>query len=235
MAHTPGVTEPCLQISKKPEAAYRYTAKGRTVACISNGTSVLGLGNIGALAAKPDIEGKSVLYKQFSGIDCVDLCLDTPTADGFINTVKYLGPSFGAICLESIKAPDCFEIEAALREELDIPVFHNDQHGSGVMVLAGLMNALEITNKKLSEVKIVINGAGAAGIGTFNLLVAAGANKDSCFICDTAGLIYSGRAEKMNEYKEAVATTMADNKMTLEQIGEGADVLIGFSDAEVFS
>lgn len=166
MAHTPGVVEPCLQISKNSEFAFKYTSKGRTVACISNGTSVLGLGNIGALAAKPDLEGKAVLYKQFSGIDCVDLCIDAPTAEEFIDTVKYLGPSFGAINLESLKSPDCFEIETALKEEMNIPVFHNDQHGSAVMCLAALQNALAIKNKKLSEVKIVINGAGAAGIAT---------------------------------------------------------------------
>lgn len=235
LAHTPGVVEPCMQIKKDPEFASRFTSKGRTIACVTNGTSVLGLGNVGALAAKPDLEGKAIIYRQAAGIDCVDICLDAPNAEDFCEVAQYLGPSFGAICLESIKAPDCFEIEQTLKEEMNIPVFHNDQHGSAVVVLAALQNALYIVNKKLSEVKIVINGAGAAGIATMKLLKTAGANSETCFICDTRGLIYSNRVANMNEFKEAVATPHIDFDMSLDQICEGADVLIGFSEAEQFT
>lgn len=166
MVQGAGVAEPCKGIEKKPDLAYKYTNKGRTIACISNGTSVLGLGNIGAAASKPDIEGKSVMFKQFADIDSVDLCVDIQESNGFINVVKFLSPSFGAINLEHIRAPDCFLIEQELKKNMKIPVFHNDQHGTAVVVLAGLMNALEIKGKNLADVKIVVNGAGPSGIAS---------------------------------------------------------------------
>jgi malate dehydrogenase (oxaloacetate-decarboxylating)(NADP+) len=171
MTHTPGVVGPCNEIAKNPEVAFMYTNKARTIGLFSNGTSVLGLGNLGALASKPDLEGKAALYKRFSGVDCVDVCVDTPDSETFINVVKVMSPSFGAINLENIKAPDCFEIEATLKKQMPIPVFHNDQHGTAVVVLAALHNALEIKGKSLDTVKIVCNGAGAAGIACMDLLI----------------------------------------------------------------
>jgi malate dehydrogenase (oxaloacetate-decarboxylating)(NADP+) len=172
LAYSPGVAEPCLAIKDEPNLAYHYTNKSNMVACISNGTAVLGLGNIGALASKPVMEGKAVLFKKFAGINCVDICVDTPAEDNeaFINVVKYLAPSFGGINLEDIKGPNCFYIEEKLKELMPIPVFHDDQHGTAIICLAGLINALEISNKKIEDVKVVCNGAGAAGIACMNLI-----------------------------------------------------------------
>lgn len=235
LAHTPGVAEPCLAIAKQRELASKYTNKGRTIACVSNGTSVLGLGDIGALAAKPDLEGKAALFKQFAGVDCVDLCVDTPDRKKFINVVKHLAPSFGGVSLESLKAPDCFEIEAELKAHMPIPVFHNDQHGTAAVCLAGLTNALSIKGKSLKDVKIVCNGAGAGGIACMRLLLAAGVSPENCFLCDTRGVIYAGRAAGMNEYKAALANPTITARTTLEQVCEGADVLIGLSAANVFT
>lgn len=175
LAYSPGVAEPCLEIKRDPELAYTYTNKGRMVACISNGTAVLGLGNIGALASKPVMEGKSVLFKKFAGIDCVDLCVDAPDKNELIEVIKCLAPSFGGINLEDIKGPDCFEVETKLKECMPIPVFHDDQHGTAIICLAGLVNALEISKKKIGDIKIVCNGAGAAGIACTKLLINAGA------------------------------------------------------------
>lgn len=205
MTHTPGVVGPCLEIQKNPDVAFMYTNKARTVGLVTDGSSVLGLGNIGPLASKPDLEGKAAVYKRFSGVDCIDVCLNTPDSEAFIRVVKAMSPSFGAINLEDIKAPECFEIEQRLKEEMSIPVFHNDQHGTAVVVVAGLLNALDIKLKQIDSVKIVINGAGAAGIATMKLLLKAGARRENCFICDTKGVIYQGRSEGMNPYKEELA------------------------------
>ena len=235
LAYSPGVAEPCLEIAKDPELAYKYTNKGRMVACISNGTAVLGLGNIGALASKPVMEGKSVLFKKFAGVDCIDLCVDAPDKEQFINVVKCLAPSFGGINLEDIKGPDCFEVEARLKEIMPIPVFHDDQHGTAIICLAGLWNALEISGKKIGDIKIVCNGAGAAGIACMNLLVNAGANKDNCFVCDTKGVIWPRRTSGMNDFKMSLANNTVQQDMTLEEISVGADVLIGVSAANVFT
>lgn len=235
MMHTPGVVGPCSEIAKNPEVAFMYTNKARTVALFSNGTSVLGLGNLGALASKPDLEGKAALYKRFSGVDCVDVCVDTPDAETFTNVVKVMSPSFGAINLENIKAPDCFEIEASLKKKMSIPVFHNDQHGTAVVVLAALLNALEIKGKSIESVKIVCNGAGAAGIACMDLLIRAGAVQRNCYLCDTKGVIYKGRKENMNPQKEALANPIIGSDMTFEEIADGADVLIGLSVEGAFS
>lgn len=235
MAHTPGVAEPCMILAKEPELVDKYTNKGRTIACISDGTSVLGLGNIGALAAKPDLEGKAVVYKQFAGVDCVDLALDTPDTKSFLNVVEHLGPSFGAICLESISAPACFEIEQTLKENMEIPVFHPDQHATAAVILAGVMNALEVKGKNLEDCKIVINGAGAAGIATFRLLLAAGATKDKCFMCDTKGLIFETRWPNMNKHKEELSHPGYEKTTQLEEVTPGADILIGLSAGNAFT
>jgi len=170
LAYSPGVAEPCLEIHKNPELAYKYTNKGNIVAVISNGTAVLGLGNLGALASKPVMEGKSVLFKKFAGVDSIDLCVDAPNPDDFINCVKFLAPSFGGINLEDIKGPDCFYVEEKLKSIMLIPVFHDDQHGTAIVCLAGLINALEISGKNIADIKIVCNGAGAAGIACMKLI-----------------------------------------------------------------
>lgn len=211
-----GVSEPCMAISKDPSLANKYTNKGRTIACISNGTSVLGLGNIGPLASKPAIEGKAALFKRFAGVDCVDLCVDASNPELFTNVVKALAPSFGGVCLEGIKAPECFEIEEKLKGEMPIPILHNDQHCTAVAVLAGLLNALQIVNKDLSEVKIVCNGAGSAGFATMKLLHYAGATRENIFVCDTKGLIYEGREENMNDQKALMANPTTSEFATLE-------------------
>lgn len=229
LAYSPGVAAPCLAIEKNPRDAYKYTNKGNMVAVISNGTAVLGLGNIGALASKPVMEGKSVLFKRFSDIDSIDLEVDTEDVESFINAVKYLGPSFGGINLEDIKAPDCFEIEKRLKEEMDIPVFHDDQHGTAIAVLAGLMNALHIAKKKLSEIHIVCLGAGAAAIACANLLVKYGINKNNFIMIDREGVIYKGRKTSMNPYKAEYANDT--NCRTLADAIKGADVFIGLSSA----
>lgn len=235
LAYSPGVAQPCLEIARDPELAYKYTNKGRMVACISNGTAVLGLGNIGALASKPVMEGKAVLFKKFAGVDCVDLCVDAPDKEQFINVVKCLAPSFGGINLEDIKGPDCFEVEARLKELLPIPVFHDDQHGTAVICLAGLWNALEISGKNISDIKIVCNGSGASGIACMNLLVNAGAKKENMFVCDTKGVIWPGRKTGMNNFKRTLANPTVTKNTSLEEIAAGADVLIGVSGPNVFT
>ena len=170
LAYSPGVAEPCIEIHKNPELAYKYTNKGNIVAVISNGTAVLGLGNLGALGAKPVMEGKSVLFKKFAGVDSIDICVDAPNPDDFINCVKFLAPSFGGINLEDIKGPDCFYVEEKLKSLMPIPVFHDDQHGTAIVCLAGLINAMEISGKNIADIKIVCNGAGAAGIACMKLI-----------------------------------------------------------------
>ena len=227
LAYSPGVAVPCEAISENPETAYDYTNKGNLVAVISNGTAVLGLGNLGALASKPVMEGKSVLFKRFADVNSIDIELDTEDSDAFINACKLMGPTFGGINLEDIKAPECFIIEQRLKEEMDIPVFHDDQHGTAVICAAGLINALHISGKKIEDVRIVLNGAGAAGIACLELLKSMGARHDNCIMCDTKGVIYQGRTEGMNQWKSAHAANT--ELRTLEEAMKGADVFLGVS------
>ncbi|MGC3937996.1 NADP-dependent malic enzyme [Roseobacter sp. EG26] len=227
LAYSPGVAVPCEAISANPETAYDYTNKGNLVAVISNGTAVLGLGNLGALASKPVMEGKAVLFKRFADVNSIDVELDTEDTDAFINAVKLMGPTFGGINLEDIKAPECFIIEQRLKEEMDIPVFHDDQHGTAVICAAGLLNALYISGKKIEDVRIVLNGAGAAGIACLELLKAMGARHQNCIMCDTKGVIYQGRTEGMNQWKSAHA--VATELRTLDEAMKGADVFLGVS------
>ena len=198
LAYSPGVAAPVNAIAEDTSAVYDYTSKGNIVAVVSNGTAILGLGNLGAHASKPVMEGKSVLFKRFSDIDSIDLEIDTENADEFINSVKYLGPSFGGINLEDIKAPECFIIEDTLRELMDIPIFHDDQHGTAIISTAALLNALDLSGKKISDAKIVVNGAGAAGIACLELLKAMGMPNNNAILCDTKGVIHSERKENMN-------------------------------------
>jgi len=227
LAYSPGVAAPCLAIQADPAKAYEYTAKGNVVAVISNGTAVLGLGNIGALGAKPVMEGKSVLFKRFADIDGIDLEVDSEDVDEFINCVKLLGPTFGGINLEDIKAPGCFIIEQRLREIMDIPVFHDDQHGTAIIAAAGLLNALDVTGRTLETTKLVINGAGAAAIACLDLLKAMGLPYDNAILCDTKGVIYQGREEGMNQWKSAHAAKT--DARTLADALAGADAVFGLS------
>jgi len=227
LAYSPGVAVPCEAIADNPELAYDYTNKGNMVAVISNGTAVLGLGNLGALASKPVMEGKSVLFKRFADVNSIDIELDTEDPEAFINAVKLMGPTFGGINLEDIKAPECFIIEQRLKEEMDIPVFHDDQHGTAVICAAGLLNALRISGKKIEDVQIVLNGAGAAGIACLELLKAMGAKHNNCIMCDTKGVIYQGRTEGMNQWKSAHAAQT--DLRTLEEAMKNADVFLGVS------
>ncbi len=227
LAYSPGVAIPCEEIAAHPETAYDYTTKGNLVAVISNGSAVLGLGNLGALASKPVMEGKAVLFKRFADINSVDIELDTDDPEAFINAVRLMGPTFGGINLEDIKAPDCFIIEQRLKEVMDIPVFHDDQHGTAVICAAGLINALHLASKRLEDVRIVLNGAGAAGIACIELLKSMGADPAKCIICDTKGVVYQGRAEGMNQWKSAHAAKT--DLRTLEEAMAGADVFLGVS------
>ena len=227
LAYSPGVAVPCEAIAENPETAYDYTTKGNLVAVISNGTAVLGLGNLGALASKPVMEGKAVLFKRFADVNSIDIELDTEDPDEFIKAVRLMGPSFGGINLEDIKAPECFIIEQTLKEQMDIPVFHDDQHGTAVICAAGLINALHLSGKKIEDVKIVLNGAGAAGIACLELLKAMGARHDNCIMCDTKGVIYQGRTEGMNQWKSAHA--VKTEARSLEDAMKGADVFLGVS------
>ncbi len=231
LAYSPGVAAPCLEIAKNPEVVYDYTAKINCVAVISNGTAVLGLGNIGPLAAKPVMEGKAVLFKRFADIDAVDIEVGTENIEDFINAVRYLGPSWGGINLEDIRSPDCFIIEKRLNELMDIPVFHDDQHGTAVVVAAGIENALDIVEKKLEDVKIIMNGAGAAGIACLEILKSMGAK--NIVLCDKQGVIYKGRNEDMNEWKEKYAIDTSERSL-LDTI-KGADVFIGLSAKDVLN
>lgn len=232
LAYSPGVAEPCLEIEKEPLDAYKYTSKGNLVAVISNGTAVLGLGNIGALAGKPVMEGKGLLFKIFAGIDVFDIEVDQKDPDKFIETVKAIAPTFGGINLEDIKAPECFQIEQRLKAELDIPVMHDDQHGTAIISGAGLLNALEIAGKKIEDVKIVVNGAGAASISCTKLYVMLGARKENIIMCDSKGVISTHRTD-LNESKKEFATTR-DIK-TLEEAVVGTDVFLGLSVANVLT
>ncbi|PUB17166.1 NADP-dependent malic enzyme [Yoonia sediminilitoris] len=227
LAYSPGVAIPCEEIARDPATAYDYTNKGNLVAVISNGTAVLGLGNLGALGSKPVMEGKSVLFKRFADVNSIDIELDTEDPDEFIKAVRLMGPTFGGINLEDIKAPECFIIEQTLKEQMDIPVFHDDQHGTAVICAAGLLNALHLSGKKIEDVKIVLNGAGAAGIACLELLKAMGAKHDNCIMCDTKGVIYQGRTDGMNQWKSAhAANTRA---RSLDDAMKDCDVFLGVS------
>ena len=229
LAYTPGVAAPCLEIEKHPEAIYDYTTKGNMVAVVTNGTAVLGLGNIGAGAGLPVMEGKAILFKGFAGVDAVPICLDTQDVDEVVRTVELLAPSFGGINLEDIKAPQCFDIETRLREKLDIPVFHDDQHGTAIVCASAILNAFKLIGKKLSDAKVIVNGAGAAGQAITRLLQAMGTKH--IILCDSKGAIYAGRPYGMNPYKDAIAEITNEEKEqgTLADVMKGADVFIGVS------
>ncbi len=227
LAYSPGVATPCLEIEKDENTAYDYTSKGNLVAVISNGTAVLGLGNIGPLASKPVMEGKSVLFKKFADVDGIDLEINTEEIDKFVDTVSLLEPSFGGINLEDIKAPDCFIIEDKLREKMNIPVFHDDQHGTAIITIAGIINALDLTNRKISNTKFVVNGAGAASIACVELLKAIGAKNNHVILIDRQGVIFQGRKENMNQWKSGHAVNT--KLRTLEDALNDADVFLGLS------
>jgi malate dehydrogenase (oxaloacetate-decarboxylating)(NADP+) len=227
LAYSPGVAWPCKEIEKDPLLAYQYTAKGNLVAVISNGTAVLGLGNIGALAGKPVMEGKGVLFKRFADIDVFDLEIDTEDPEEFIRTVRLLEPTFGGINLEDIKAPECFEIERRLKAEMNIPVFHDDQHGTAIISGAALLNALEVTGKRIEDVRIVFSGAGAAALSCAKLYENLGARRENIVVCDSHGVIYKGRTERMDPYKAEFAVD-TDLRSLAEALA-GADVFIGLS------
>jgi malate dehydrogenase (oxaloacetate-decarboxylating)(NADP+) len=227
LAYSPGVAVPVKAIAEDPSRAFDYTTRGNLVAVISNGTAILGLGNLGALASKPVMEGKAVLFKRFADVDSIDLEVDTEDPDAFINAVRYLGPSFGGINLEDIKAPECFIIEERLRELMDIPVFHDDQHGTAIIAAAGILNALELTGRDIKNTKLVCNGAGAAGIACLELIKAMGFTPDNVILCDTKGVVYKGRTEGMNQWKSGHATET--KARTLADAMQGADVFFGLS------
>ncbi|CAL7959942.1 malate dehydrogenase (oxaloacetate-decarboxylating)(NADP+) [Alphaproteobacteria bacterium] len=227
LAYSPGVAAPCLAIKDDKELAYEYTSKGNLVAVISNGTAVLGLGNIGALASKPVMEGKSVLFKRFADIDSIDVEVDTQNPQEFINVVRNIGLTYGGINLEDIKAPECFIIEKELKKLLDIPVFHDDQHGTAIIVAAGLINAANLTNRKFEDMKIAVSGAGAAAIACINLIKSLGVKHENVILCDTKGVIYKGRTDGMNEWKAAHAINT--EARTLADAMRYVDVFLGLS------
>ncbi|MDN3018244.1 NAD-dependent malic enzyme [Paenibacillus sp. BSR1-1] len=229
LAYSPGVAEPCKEIYEKPETVYDYTMKGNMVAVVSDGTAVLGLGNIGPEAALPVMEGKAVLFKSFAGVDAFPICLNTTDVDKIVETVKLLEPTFGGVNLEDIAAPNCFVIEERLKKEANIPIFHDDQHGTAIVTVAGLVNALKLVGKKMTEIKVVANGAGAAGIAIIKLLYSYGVR--DIIMCDTKGAIYEGRPQGMNNVKAEVAKyTNRDNLSgSLADVIKGADVFIGVS------
>ena len=232
LAYSPGVAEPCREIASNSENAYRYTGKGNLVAVITNGTAVLGLGNLGALASKPVMEGKALLFKRFAGINSVDIEVNTEDPDEFIDTVVRIADTFGGINLEDIKAPECFEIEASLVEQCTIPVFHDDQHGTAIVTAAGLLNALEVQGKKLENAIITCLGAGAAAIACMRLLVSLGASRENIYMLDRRGVIYTGR-EGVNAYKQEFANQTS--KRSLSDAISGADVFIGLSGSNLLS
>ena len=227
LAYSPGVAAPVIAISEKPETAYDYTSKGNLVAVISNGSAILGLGNLGSLAAKPVMEGKAVLFKRFADVDAIDIEIDSEDAEIFSTTVEKIGRTFGGINLEDISAPDCFIIESELREKLDIPVFHDDQHGTAIISTAGIINALDLTNKKIEDVKVVVNGAGAAGIACLELLKSMGLPHENAILCDSKGPIYIGRDENINQWKAAHA--IDTDARSLADAMRGSDIFLGLS------
>ncbi|MGI9382778.1 MAG: malic enzyme-like NAD(P)-binding protein, partial [Methyloligellaceae bacterium] len=227
LAYSPGVAVPVQAIADNPHKAYDYTNKGNLVAVVSNGTAILGMGNLGAMASKPVMEGKAVLFKRFADVDGIDIEVDTTDVDAFVNCVRYLGPAFGGINLEDIRAPDCFLIEEQLRELLNIPVFHDDQHGTAIIAAAGLLNALDLTGRDIAKTTLVCNGAGSAGIASLGLLNAMGLPRKNMILCDSKGVIYQGRKDGMNQWKSGFA---ADTKArTLAEALDGADVFFGLS------
>ena len=227
LAYTPGVAKPVMEIANNPEDSFKYTSRGNLVAVVSNGTAILGLGNQGALASKPVMEGKGVLFKRFADVDVFDIELDTEDPDKIIETVKLMEPTFGGINLEDIKAPDCFRIENELKKITNIPIFHDDQHGTAIISAAGLLNALEINGKKIEEIKVVFNGAGAAGISCARLFVELGVKKENLVMCDSKGVIYNGRPGTLNAEKEEFAT---DTELrSLEEAMRETDVFVGVS------
>ena len=230
MAYTPGVAYPCLEIEKDPSLAYKYTNKGNTVAVISNGTAVLGLGDIGGLAGKPVMEGKAVLFKSFANVDAVDVILNIQDIDAIVDTCAAISDTYGGINLEDIKAPECFEIERKLQERIDIPVMHDDQHGTAIITSAGLLNALELSNKKIEDIKIVVIGAGAAGIASAKMYKLLGATNIT--LIDSKGVIHSGR-DDLNKYKKEFAIDTEDR--TLEDALKNADMMLGLSSANIVS
>ena len=235
LAYTPGVAAPCLEIEKDPDLSYEYTNRGNLVAVVTNGTAVLGLGNIGAGAGLPVMEGKSILFKGFAGVDSIPICLNTQSVDEIVKTIQLMAPTFGGINLEDIKAPECFDIENALKDSIDIPVFHDDQHGTAIVVSAAMINALRIVGKELKDIKIVVNGAGAAGMAITKLLQRMGA-KD-VLLCDSTGAIYEGRQKGMNPYKDEIAklTNLNKEEGQLADVIHGADVFIGVSKADLLT
>jgi malate dehydrogenase (oxaloacetate-decarboxylating)(NADP+) len=226
LAYSPGVAEPVKEIAADAENAYKYTAKGNLVAVISDGTAILGLGDLGPLASKSVMEGKSLLFKRFAGVDSIDIEVESESPQAFIDTVKRIAITFGGINLEDIKAPECFEIERTLKEICDIPVFHDDQHGTAIVTVAGVLNALEIQNKKIDEVKMAVLGAGAAAISCSKLLILAGMKPENIFMCDRKGVIHSGR-DDLNQYKAMFAVDT--DKRTFQDALEGADIFLGLS------
>ena len=235
LAYTPGVAAPCIEIAKDNDKIYDYTNRGNLVAVVTNGTAVLGLGNIGAGAGLPVMEGKSILFKGFAGVDAIPICLDTMSVDEIVKTIQLMAPSFGGINLEDIKAPECFDIENALKESVDIPVFHDDQHGTAIVVGAALINALKLVGKKFNEIKIVVNGAGAAGMAITYLIQKMGAK--NIMLCDSTGAIYAGREKGMNPYKDRIAevTNFNHEAGQLVDVIKGADVFIGVSKANLLT
>lgn len=235
LAYTPGVAAPCLEINKNPEKIYEYTNRGNLVAVVTNSTAVLGLGDIGAGAGLPVMEGKSILFKGFAGVDAIPICLDTKSVDEIVKTIQLMAPSFGGINLEDIKAPECFDIEHALKDSVDIPVFHDDQHGTAIVVSAALINALKLVGKKFSDIKIVVNGAGAAGMAITYLIQKMGA--ENIMLCDSTGAIYEGRGKGMNPYKDQIAavTNSQHEAGQLVDVIKGADVFIGVSKGNLLS
>jgi malate dehydrogenase (oxaloacetate-decarboxylating)(NADP+) len=227
LAYTPGVAVPVLRIADEPHDAYRYTAKGNLVAVVTNGTAILGLGNRGPLASKPVMEGKGLLFKRFADIDVFDIELDATDPDEVVNVVRAMAPTFGGINLEDIKAPECFYIEEKLKELLDIPVFHDDQHGTAIIAVAGIMNALQLTGRNIGEVKVVVNGAGAASIACAELMVKAGVPRSHITLCDSKGVVYQGRTVGMNPYKERFA--LETPARTLTEAMQNADIFLGLS------
>lgn len=233
LAYTPGVGKPVLEIADNPEDAYKYTAKGNLVAVVSNGTAILGLGDRGPLASKPVMEGKGVLFKRFADVDVFDIELDTADPKKIIEVVKMMEPTFGGVNLEDIKAPECFEIEQTLIEQCNIPIFHDDQHGTAIISTAGAMNAAELVGKKMEDLKVVFNGAGAAGISCAKMLIACGVKRENLIMCDSKGVIYKGRTERMTPEKEAFANDT--DARTLEEAMVGADMFLGLSVANCVS
>ncbi|MET4756234.1 malate dehydrogenase (oxaloacetate-decarboxylating)(NADP+) [Endozoicomonas sp. NE40] len=232
LAYSPGVAEPVREIAANPENAYKYTGKGNLVAVISNGSAILGLGNLGALASKPVMEGKALLFKRFAGVDSIDIEVETESAQAFIDTVKHIACSFGGINLEDIKAPECFEIERRLIEECDIPVFHDDQHGTAIVTAAGMLNALDIAGKKIEEAKLVCLGAGSAAIACVKLLISCGMNPENILMLDSKGVIHTGR-DDLNQYKALFAVDT--DRRQLDDAILGADAFLGLSGPNLLS